>query len=218
MKKLVISIFMLCAFANSLAENLASNQYPDLQGKIVKEIKYTDKTGDNVIVLTKTDIITQKCEYSDECQNQDMFVYRYLKTNGQMQKKWQIHDFVHNCDLGGFGVEPLLDFIKISDENHNQIKEVWIPYQLRCSGDPGPEVSKIIAYEDTQKYAQRGAFREWVGCGDNGKPTLDGGEYSMDENLKQSAPLKKFAESLWKQINAKFAKQAEGICKAQTSQ
>ena len=213
MKKLVISIFMFFAMVNTLAENVKSNPYPDLQGKIIKEIKYTDKTGDNVIVLTKTDIITKKCEYSDECGSQDMFVYRYLNNQGQMQKKWQMRDFIHDCEFAPFEIKPFFDLIKISDENHNQIKEVWIPYQLDCRNDPGPTQTKIIAYEDTQKYALRGMSREWVGgC------EVSGGEYTMDENLKQSTLLKKFAESLWKQINANFAKQAEEICKAQSSQ
>ena len=189
MKKLVISIFMLVAFTNSLAENIKSNQYPDLQGKIVKEIKYTDKTGDNVIVLTETDIITKKCHEYDICQNQDIFAYRYLIESGQAKKVWQVHDFVHDCFVD-MTVGFIKKHIQITDLNNDGIKEVWLPYALQCAGDISPYELKIIMYEDSQKYALRG---ESLSYG-------IGGKYKMDTKLKNNPAFSKFSKSLWKKI------------------
>ncbi|MBQ5429432.1 MAG: hypothetical protein IIU35_03425 [Neisseriaceae bacterium] len=189
MKKLLISILMLLAVANSLAESSKTVAYPDLQGKIIKEIKYTDKTGENVIVLTQTDISLREEEGNHYYSSQDLYAYRYLIKQGKMQKIWQIHDFIHDCE-----VDMCVNFIKkhiqITELNHNGIKEVWIPYALQCAGDISPFELKIIMYEDKQKYALRG---ESLSHG-------LGGKYKMDAKLKNNPAFSKFAKSLFGKI------------------
>ncbi len=192
MKKTLIGIFiLLCGI------NLNAAPYPDLQGKIIKEIKYTDKTGENVIVLTQTNkhIREEKDRYGniDSYQSKDIYAYRYLMNQGQAQKIWQIHDFIHDCDLD-ISVDFYSNLVQITDLNKNQIKEVWIPYTVTCAGDISV-YSKIIMYEDSQKYASRGEPRLCYG-----KEHIDA-NYSMDNALKQNQSFRKFADSLWQKIS-----------------
>lgn len=191
---------LLCPFT---AYAQTPTPYPDIQGKILKEIKYTDQTGDNVIVLTQTDIITQKCDYADECRNQDIYAYRFLLNQGKPQQMWQIRDFMHDCDLDAFFTKFRLDSVSITDLNNNNLKEVWIPYQTFCSGDPAPIPSKIIAYEGTQKYALRGETREIVAFdAENNRHEYAGGTYQMDNALQNNPTFNRFAKTLWEKINS----------------
>lgn len=205
MQKTWISILMLLWAFDTHAESVKVNPYPDLQGKIIKEIKYTDKSGENVIVLTQTDeIISRTDEYGTQWRSQDIYAYRFLFNQGKMEKMWQIHDFVHDCMSDGFGARFFLDLISISDLNKDNLKEVWISYQTECAGDPGPVPTKIIMYDGLQKYALRGESREIVSFDENGKPIYYGGEYQMDSALKNDPTFSKFAKVLWKKINDKF--------------
>ena len=190
MKKTLLSILMLFSMVN------ASAQYPDLQGKIVKEIKYSDKTGDNVIVLTQTNKSTKKCEDFGECSSQDLYAYRYLIEQGSPKKIWQIHDFVHDCGLD-MSVDFYANLVQLTDLNKNQIKEVWIPYTVACAGDISA-YSKIIMYENMQKHASRG---DPAICYGENNERIDG-EYKMDKALQQNSSLRKFTRSLWKKISA----------------
>lgn len=189
MKKF-LSIFLILSISFAYAEVA---KYPNIEGKIIREIPYNDSTGNNMVVLTENEWTTYNSEANGYERNRKIFVYRFnldtLDDSGMIKREWRIFDYELDCS-----VDLTLHFfnkhIQLTDLNHNGIKEVWIPYAKNCAGDISPDERKIIMYEGLQKYALRGVSNQFFE--DNG--------YRMDKALQNVPAFSKFAESLWEKI------------------
>ena len=139
----------LCTFA--LPATAA--EYPDLEGDIVKELRFQDKSGENAVVLTEREKIRE--QEGSSLWSKDIRAYRYRLQGDAASQAWQIHDYVHDCETSvtaGF----LQDEIAITDLDDNGQSEIWVPYLIRCAGDVSPSTMKIIMYEGQKKHALRG--------------------------------------------------------------
>lgn len=168
-----------------------------INGNIVAIHRYTDTTGDNMIVLTETDITVGYSEKFDaKTRTKELFAYRYVpEGNNDAKQAWRVMDFVRDCDLDGMNAAFITDAFRVTDVNNNGQAEIWLPYILQCAGDPGPIPMKIIMYEGEKKYAVRGETRSWVG-GDE----YSGGECTLDQAfIGGPAELRKFAVQLWEE-------------------
>ena len=168
-----------------------------VSGNIVAIHRYTDTTGDNMIVLVETDItVGYSKKFDAETQTKELFAYRFIpKEDNDAQQVWRVMDSVRDCDLDGMTAEFITDAFRMTDVNNNGLAEIWLPYILQCAGDPGPMPMKIIMYEGEKKYAVRGETRSWVG-GDE----YAGGECTLDQAFTDGpAELRKFAVQLWEE-------------------
>lgn len=219
-----IFAFLICSLlliTPSFAQTKKQVQkYPNIQGKIIKEIPYQDKTGKNVIVITKTDDLIKTNEYEDVFHNEEIFAYRFnldqRNAQGQIKREWQVYDYIHDCMFDNV-LEFHKEHIQITDLNHNGIKEVWLPYTITCTSDFSPMTRNIIMYEGRQKYALRGFSKikqggeDWC---DDGKPYKEeyahlcvkdgymGGNYQIDKALSENPIFRAFAQSLWDKIKS----------------
>lgn len=139
----------LCAFA--LPATAA--EYPGLEGDIVKELRFQDKSGENAVVLTEREKIRE--QEGSSLWSKDIRAYRYRLQGDAASQVWQIHDYVHDCETS-VTAEFLQDEIAITDLDDNGQSEIWVPYLIRCAGDVSPSTMKIIMYEEQKKHALRG--------------------------------------------------------------
>jgi hypothetical protein len=162
-------------------------------GNIVQAVRWTDKTGDNIVLLTINKSQSKNAPddgYSDGALN----AYHYLVSGDSTKQTWRVYDFEKECP-----VDLFLYFVDktfaVTDLNKDGKAEVWIMYKVSCQGDVSPIPMKIIMYQDNKKFAVRGTTRVKLSATD-----YMGGEYSYDEAFKNApAEFRQYAEKLWKQ-------------------
>lgn len=163
-------------------------------GNIKQAVRWTDNTGDNIVILTLTDKTQNKTAPDDGYSDGALFAYHYLLSGDSAKQTWKVNDYVKECP-----VDMFLYFVDktfaVTDLNKDGKAEVWIMYKVSCQGDVSPIPMKIIMYQDNKKYAVRGTTRTKVSATD-----YMGGEYSFDEAFKNApSEFKQYAEKLWKQ-------------------
>jgi hypothetical protein len=163
-------------------------------GNIFQAVRWTDNTGDNIVIMAVTDKTQSKNAHDDGYSDGALYAYHYLVSGDSIKLTWRVYDYVKECP-----VDMYLNFIDktfaMTDLNKDGNAEVWIMYKVSCQGDVSPIPMKIIIYEDNKKFAVRGTSRVKVSATD-----YMGGEYSFDEAFKNaSAEFRKYAEKLWKQ-------------------
>lgn len=166
-------------------------------GSIVTGKRWTDKNGENVLILTKTKIKETKAkepdfgDYNREC---ELYGYHYVSTEGSYTLLWKINDLVKECIF-----DLTLDFIpgslSITDINDNGIAESTFLYKMACRSDVSPSELKLIMHENDTKYALRGNMSIKI------QGYTDGGSYKVDKAF-DSAPdgFLDFAKSQWKEF------------------
>ena len=220
-----IFAFLICSFLLITPSSAQTKKYPNIKGKVVKEIPYQDKTGKNVIVITETGAfinpnIQRESEWEDIGYDMEIFAYRFnldqRNAQGQIKREWQVYDYIHDCVFDSV-LEFHKEHIQITDLNHNGIKEIWLPYTITCTSDFSPIPRNIIMYEGRQKYALRGFSKIKSGGEDwcyDGKPYKEeyahtcvkdgymGGNYQMDKALSENPAFRAFAQSLWDKVKS----------------
>ncbi|HYD21382.1 MAG TPA: hypothetical protein VEB40_07910 [Flavipsychrobacter sp.] len=162
------------------------------EGRIKNAVRWTDKSGDNIVVTTETPEYDAKKSISGEGRNADLAVQHYLVLNGKSVPDWKISDRIRDCPL-----DIQLHFIKntfhITDLDKDGTAEVWTMYKSACRGDLGPSDTKIVMYEGRQKYAVRGTNKVQVS-----EHEVFGGEYKPDDAFAKGPKLfRDHARELW---------------------
>jgi hypothetical protein len=158
-------------------------------GNIIEAVRWTDNTGDNIVILTVTDKTQSKNAPDNGHSDGALYAYHYLVSSDSIKQTWKVYDYVKECS-----VDMFLYFVDktfaVTDLNKDGKAEVWIMYKVSCQGDVSPIPMKIIMYQDDKKFAVRGTTR--VG-------NSMGGEYSFDDVFKKApAEFRQYAEKLWK--------------------
>lgn len=162
-------------------------------GNIVQAVRWTDNTGDNILILTLLDKTQSKNAPDDGYSDGALYAYHYLLSGDSAKQTWRVYDYVKECP-----VDMLLYFVDktfaVTDLNKDGKAEVWVMYKVSCQGDVSPIPMKIIMYQDNKKFAVRGTTRVKVSANE-----YMGGEYSFDEAFKNAPKeFQQYAEKLWK--------------------
>jgi hypothetical protein len=172
-------------------------------GNIVTGKRWTDKNGENILILTKTKVKEKKVkEYGAEenVLESELYGYHYVSTGGSFTLLWKINDFIKDCPL-----DLTLDFItgslSITDLNENGIAESTFLYKMACRGDVSPSDLKLIMHENDSKYALRGNMHVKI------EGFSEGGNYKVDKSF-DSAPngFLDYAKSQWKEYKTETFK------------
>ncbi|SFE79414.1 M949_RS01915 family surface polysaccharide biosynthesis protein [Thermoflexibacter ruber] len=176
--------------------DLPANAY---KGKVVKSLSWTDKNGDNMLVLTEiAPFLSQKRKGEDDYYDAELYAYLYVKKGGTYQLLWKVTDFVRQCILD-ITTTFLTDALSVTDLDGNGIAETWLMYRLACRGDVSPSTMKLIMYEGDKKYAVRGTCK--IVMGDESY----GGEMNMDANFKNGLQVfREYAQKKWKGFEKEF--------------
>jgi len=179
---------------NSVPKNIQYN------GNIVQAVRWTDNTGDNIVIFTGTDRTPSKGPVGGS--DAALYAYHYLVSGASIKQTWKVYDYVEDCD-----VDIDLYFVDkafaVTDLNKDGKAEVWIMYKNSCRGDVSPAPMKIIMYEDNKKFAVRGTTKTQVSANE-----YEGGEFKFDDAFKKAPTgFRQYAERLWKQHELETWKQ-----------
>lgn len=171
---------------NAVPKNVQYN------GNIVQAVRWTDSTGDNIVILTATDKTPSKGPAGGR--DAALYAYHYLVSGDSIKQTWKVYDYVEDCD-----VDMDLYFVDnafaVTDLNKDGKAEVWVMYKNSCRGDVSPAPMKIIMYQDNKKFAVRGTNKV-----QHSANYYAGGEFTFDDAFKKApAEFRQYAEKLWKQ-------------------
>jgi hypothetical protein len=179
---------------NSVPKNIKYN------GNIVQAVRWTDDTGDNIVILTATDKTPSKGPVGGR--DAALYACHYLVSGDSIKQTWKVYDYVEDCD-----VDIDLYFVDktfaVTDLNKDGKAEAWIMYKNSCRGDVSPAPMKIIMYQDNKKFAVRGTAKTQISANE-----YEGGAFTFDDAFKKApAEFRQYAERLWKQHEVETWKQ-----------
>lgn len=169
------------------------------EGKQKELLKWDDAEGRHLLLLTETGEYTAtKFKHESDGRDAELFAYHFLYNTATKKyvQAWRVYDYIADCNL-----DILASFVSKAathtDLNNNDIPEIWVVYQMQCTGDVSAPEMKIIMYEGSAKYAVRGVCE-----GQMGKEVFEKGHYEFDKALKAAHPaIKDFAKKLWDKHN-----------------
>lgn len=181
---------------NTVPKNIQYN------GNIVQMVRWTDRTGDNIVLLTATDATQSKNAPDDSNSDRALYVYHFLVSGDSIKQTWKAYDYVKECpvDMDLYFVDKAF---AVTDLNKDGRAEVWIMYKASCHGDVSPIPMKIIMYQDNKKFAVRGTTKVQVSANE-----YKGGKFALDDAFKEGpTEFREYAEKLWKQHEVEGWKQ-----------
>ena len=167
----------------------AGIKYP---GKLKQAIRWTDKSGDNIVITSETGIYTNpKFKHENDGSDAELFAFHYI-LGDSLQPTWKVYDFISDCPVD-IEASFIKNTLQVTDLNNDGEGEVWIMYKTVCHGDVSPCDMKIIMYQGKQKFAMRGTNKVQVS-----EKEFEGGEYKFDA-VFMAAPVifRDFALKLW---------------------
>jgi hypothetical protein len=203
---LLISIILTqTCLAQFKLTRLDKNSIPNsihYTGVMEQAIRWTDNTGDNIVILTLTEIKQSNNAPDDGYSGGALFAYHFLPSGDSANQTWKVYDYVKECP-----VDMFLYFVdkafSVTDLNNDGKAEVWIMYKVSCQGDVSPVPMKIIMYQDNKKFTVRGTTRV-----KGSEKEYLGGTYSFDEAFRNApAEFRQYAAKLWKQHQEETWKQ-----------
>jgi hypothetical protein len=163
------------------------------QGSVINGKRWSDKNGENIIILTLTKKhgSGKKGYDGEDMMNRELYAYQYVKKSGGWSQLWKVNDLITECP-----VDLTLEFfggsLTVTDLNNDGVGETTFLYKLCCRGDVSPCDMKLIMHEGETKYAIRGTMKLFVDGG------WHGGDYKVDKSF-DSAPsgFLEYAKEQW---------------------
>jgi len=158
---LVFTFLATCSIAVE-TESIGVKDLPpeiSVKGKFIEGLKWKDKNGVNILILSFKGTIDEKTPYGDV---RSIFLYgeQYVVNNGSVKLLWDIIDFEKACDFSASltGNGFIENSTTITDLDQDGITETLIAYKLVCRGEPWPAQMKILIHENNVKYGLRGSM------------------------------------------------------------
>ncbi len=181
-------------------QQLDLNKLPkgvECEGKIKMAVRWVDKLGDNIVLLTETGIYqSAKFKHENEGGDAELFAYHFIVNNKAVQT-WSVYDFIADCPVD-IEAQFVKNAFQVTDLNDDGVGEVWIMYKTSCRGDVSPSDMKIIMYQGQQKFAMRGQDKVFAGTDERGKREYIGGDYKYDKAFADGPQsFLDFAKKMW---------------------
>jgi len=161
------------------------------RGTVEAARRWTDRNGDNLLLLTRTDELTTSNADGERFRAREIYAYHYVREGAGYRLLWQTTDFVRECDL-----DLALDYapgsLQVTDVDADGIAETSYVYRKACRGGVDPPGLKLILHEGATKYAIRGSgdMRD-IG------PEYPAPEMRLDAALEREPALRAFAVRQW---------------------
>ena len=136
------------------SKNTIAQKY--YKGKITEGKQWTDKTGENIVILTQNELHNTKPDANGVEGKTELYGYQFLKTDTGWKQVWRLYDQVEWC-----GLDVRSEFLKnsftLTDLDKDGNAESSVAYALSCKGDISPDGLKFVLYEEGKKYIIRGS-------------------------------------------------------------
>ncbi|MBD0319806.1 MAG: hypothetical protein ICV87_05705 [Gemmatimonadetes bacterium] len=166
------------------------------QGRPVVAKRWTDRLGENTLVLTQTGKRRGgACQYGEEvCSDAEVYAYHYVTRGATTSLLWRTTDFMRGCSFDLYaGYVP--ESVAITDLDGDGVAESSFMYLLACRSDVSPATLKLIMHEGAQKYAARGTSRP------RGAP--EGGAMRLDDAFARAPrSFAAFAGEQWRRFRS----------------
>ena len=168
-------------------------------GDLSEAYRYMDKTGENIVILTETEVTTTEDEDGNIVSYKAIYAYRFLKKNNKWEEAWRVLHYEDECIN-----YPVAEFVKeafaITDLDKNGVAETWLVFISSCHGDISPDKLFIRMDDGEAVYKMTGERR--LKFSDD---YIIGGSYAFDEKFTDSLTpqaFKEYAVKLWeKQVD-----------------
>jgi hypothetical protein len=153
------------------------------QGKIVEGAYWTDKNGDNILIITQTD----RKNVNKDVREQYLFAHHYINYDDGYSHLWSITDYVKSyCDVDASYIPNSLEIVDIDGDD---IAESLFLYKLDDRCDVSPIPIKLIMHKGDTKLVIRGTIGVNAGGGYKvkGKKIFDAAFNNVPANFKKYA-------------------------------
>lgn len=162
-------------------------------GRVVDGARWTDSTGENIVVLCQTGAFKSPKGDSEDSRDAELSAHQYVRSAPAWKRVWSIRDFERNCPLD-LTATFIPGALTVTDLDGNGIAEVTVLYKHACRGDVSPAGMKLIMREGAKKYAIRGIMRISPEIDPSGR-----GEMNLDPTFaKAPRSFRDFAIQHWK--------------------
>jgi hypothetical protein len=202
--RIIILLFFLLFLVRGYTQSKTNQFVPDssrlkskITGNIRHFLRWTDRLGDNMLILTISDQLRSPAkkaangeDCNGNCTDKELYAYHFI---GKDSLLWKLADFEKACNYDNL-VEFRKDATRLTDLDQNGLAEIWIMYSSACSSDVSPRTLKLIMYQGNKKYAIRGTSQP-------ARNMIDeklGGKYKPDKEFEKLPPVfTDFAKNLW---------------------
>ncbi|MEL6256804.1 MAG: hypothetical protein AAFR87_32695, partial [Bacteroidota bacterium] len=131
----------------------------ELKGKFMEAKSWTDKNGENLLIVSRKGPIKQEAEdeYGEVLYSVELFGEQYLKKGSNYILLWDIYDFVRDC-MSDMWLGLLPNSTQVTDWDEDGITETSLIYKLSCRSDVSPSDMKILIHENEVKMGLRGTM------------------------------------------------------------
>lgn len=165
------------------------------KGKVMGGAKWKDANGENLLIVTESEIQNTKDKEGNPAVTKDLFAYNYIVKSDGSTVLWQINDFIKDCAFD-LSLNLNANSLTITDLNNNGIGESTFLYRMSCKSDVSPDDLKLMMHEGKEKYALRGTTQ--IKYKANGKMISDGGDYKVDSSFdKAPKEFLDYAKKQW---------------------
>ncbi|HEU0052247.1 MAG TPA: hypothetical protein VFQ39_03675 [Longimicrobium sp.] len=163
-------------------------------GKIEAARQWRDRTGDNLLLLTRTDEVWAPDSDGNDARSREIHGYHYVREGGRYRLLWHTVDFERDCI-----VDIVLQYapgsLQVTDVDRDGTAETSYVYQIACMGGVDPTGVKLIMHEGATKYAIRGSSDLRDYGGDYPPPTMN-----VDPALAREPALRAYAVAQWRRF------------------
>jgi len=177
-------------------QKISISDIPDMvayMGELKEVYRYFDKTGENILILTETDVTTSEDEDGEILSHKALYAYRFLNINNKSKEEWCVNHREREC-INYPVAEFVKDALSITDLDNNGIAEIWVIFIASCRGDFSPDKLFITMYENNVEYRMTGE-RKLKFAGE-----VIGGEYTFNQKFRDNNTSQAFREygiALW---------------------
>lgn len=180
--------------------NFDRNSIPkdcEYKGNIIDGARWTDKNGENILIVSNTPVKPLKKE--SEEREQRMYAYNYISDGSNGYKLlWKIEDFSDSyCDVDAKTIPGTIEILDIDGDG---IAESLFIYELEGRCDVSPLDIKLMMHSGSTKLVIRGTTIVHPGAGET-----YGGTKNFDAAFNSSPKeFKTYASKKWDNfINSK---------------
>jgi hypothetical protein len=124
------------------------------KGKIKHGKRWKDARGENVIILTQSDVYWK--DIYDATRSVRLYAYHFLRTqDSTWDEAWKMNDMVDDC-AWDIHCEFFENSLTVTDLDGDGLAEVAFAYALSCKGDGQPGEKKLVFFEGIDRYSIKG--------------------------------------------------------------
>jgi len=170
-----------------------------IPGKVKQLLRYTDKTGENVVALSSTGLYfdpyrTHEAEgfLWNTGQELQLYAVRYQLVAGTPVVRWQLTEAVYDCAMI-MDTDFYPEATQVTDLDNNGTAEIWLMYRKSCQWENDPADLLVVMHHGEQRHVMRGHTRIKDVNG-----MFSGGDYRFDAAFRKAAPsIRNHAVRLW---------------------